>query len=41
MFTMTATKSSTCPVSGLAIEPGDTVVADYGALGRVSMTFAE
>lgn len=25
MFTMTATKSSTCPLSGLTIEPGDTI----------------
>lgn len=32
--------TGTCMVP-LAIEPGDTVVADYGALGRVSMTFAE
>ena len=30
--------TGTCMVP-LAIEPGDTVVADYGALGRVSMTF--
>ncbi len=32
--------TGTCMVP-LAIEPGDTVVADYGALGRVSMTFAQ
>jgi 2-keto-4-pentenoate hydratase len=31
--------TGTCMVP-LEIEPGDTATADYGALGRVSMTFS-
>ena len=41
MFTMTATKSSTCPVSGLAIEPGDTITRTGSKYTPWSLTKSE
>ena len=41
MFTMTATKSSTCPVSGLTIEPGDTITRAGNKYTPWSLTKSE
>lgn len=41
MFTMTATKSSTCPVSGLTIEPGDTITRAGNKYTPWSLTNSE
>ena len=41
MFTMTATKYSTCPVSGLTIEPGDTITRAGNKYTPWSLTKSE
>ena len=41
MFTMTATKSSTCPLSGLTIEPGDTITRAGNKYTPWSLTNSE